>query len=145
MKPIFVLNGPLLNLLGDREPEMYGTKTLDDVEAMLDRRATELGREIEFRQTNSEEELVGWVKEAGELGSGLVLNPAIFTHYSTALKDEVESSGLPVIEVHISNIFSRESWRTRSLISPVVRGVIVGLGVRGYVLALEALVRILEE
>lgn len=136
---IFVINGPNLNLLGEREPEIYGTATLSDVEKMCRERAEELGAEIDFRQTNDEGELIGWLQEAKQNADAVVLNPAAFTHYSLAVRDAISATGVPVIEVHISNIYAREEWRAKSVVSPVARGVIAGLGVKGYLLAIEAL------
>ncbi|MCA1839556.1 MAG: type II 3-dehydroquinate dehydratase [Actinomycetota bacterium] len=136
---VFVLNGPSLNLLGTREPEVYGHATLADVEAMVRARAEQLGMQIEFRQSNIEGEIISWLHEARDKADAVVLNPAAFTHYSIAIRDAVVACGLPVIEVHISNVFAREPFRAHSVVSPVARGVIVGLGVEGYVRAIEAL------
>lgn len=136
---IYILNGPNLNLLGEREPEVYGTATLQEVEKMCRERAVELGVSIEFRQTNSEAELVGWLQEARAVAEGVILNPAAFTHYSYAVRDAVSAARVPVIEVHISNIYGREEWRAKSVVSGVAKGVISGLGVHGYLLALDAL------
>ena len=141
---IFVLNGPNLNLLGARQPDLYGNATLEDVQKMCRSRAEELGAEIEFRQTNSEGELIDWLQEAGSSAQGVVLNPAAFSHYSVGVRDAVAASELPVVEVHISNIYAREAFRQKSVVSPVARGVIAGLGVDGYALAIEALVGILN-
>lgn len=138
-KPIYVLNGPTLNMLGTREPEIYGTQTLADVEAMTAARATSLGHSIDFRQSNSEGQLVDWVLEAREQACGIILNGAAYTHTSVALMDAISASELPVVEVHISNIFKREEFRHHSFVSPVSLGVICGLGPIGYVLAVEAL------
>ena len=141
---VFVLNGPNLNLLGEREPEVYGTTTLADIEKMVKRRAEDLRTEVEFRQTNHEGVLVDWLQESRGHADGVVLNPAALSHYSLAVKDAVVACGLPVVEVHLSNIFGREPWRAKSVISGVAAGVIVGLGPLGYVRALEAVVAILE-
>lgn len=138
---ILVLNGPNLNLLGERELEIYGTTTLAEVEKMCQQKAEELGAEIDFRQTNHEGELIDWLQGAKEDAQGVVLNSAAFTHHSLAVRDAVSACGLPVIEVHISNIYAREAWRATSVISEVSVGVIAGLGVRGYLLAIEALVK----
>lgn len=138
-KPIYVLNGPTLNMLGTREPEIYGTQTLADVETMTAERATALGHSIDFRQSNSEGQLVDWVLEAREQACGIILNGAAYTHTSVALMDAISASELPVVEVHISNIFKREDFRHHSFVSPVSLGVICGLGPIGYVLAVEAL------
>lgn len=136
---ICIFNGPNLDLLGVREPEVYGTTTLAEVEEMCRKKAAELGIEVEFRQTNHEGRLIDWLHEARESASGVVINPAAFTHYSYALREAVSAIGLPVIELHISNIYAREEWRAHSVISGVASGVVAGLGVKGYEVALEAL------
>ncbi|MBW3589083.1 MAG: type II 3-dehydroquinate dehydratase [Actinobacteria bacterium] len=141
---VFVLNGPNLNLLGEREPEVYGTTTLGDIEKLVKSRAEDLKAEVDFRQTNHEGVLVDWLQEARGQADGVVLNPAALSHYSLAVRDAVVACGLPVVEVHLSNIFGREPWRAKSVVSGVADGVIVGLGPLGYVRALEALVAILE-
>ncbi len=143
-KPIYVLNGPTLNMLGTREPEIYGSQTLADVEAMTAERAKTLGHVIDFRQSNSEGELVDWILEAREKASGIILNGAAYTHTSVALMDGISAAEVPVVEVHISNIFKREEFRHHSFVSPVSLGVICGLGPIGYVLAVEALAAHLE-
>ncbi|PLX36710.1 MAG: type II 3-dehydroquinate dehydratase [Hyphomicrobiales bacterium] len=143
-KPVFVLNGPNLNRLGTREPDVYGATTLADIEAMCHEAAGALGLSVTFRQSNHEGELVDWVQEAGDSAQGLVINPGAYTHTSVALHDAIRSAGLPVIEVHISNIFAREAFRHHSYISPVARGVICGLGPNGYPLALRALADLLS-
>ena len=140
----YVFNGPNLNLLGLREPEIYGTATLADVESSCADVATELGWNLDFRQTNREGELVDWIQEAGAAqvagdAVGVVLNAAGYTHTSIALHDAVIGSDARVIEVHISNVYSREAFRQHSYVSPVAAGVIVGFGVLGYSLALRAL------
>jgi 3-dehydroquinate dehydratase II len=137
---IFVLNGPNLNLLGRRELDIYGTTTLADVEKMCRERAETLGAEVDFRQTNHEGELVDWLQEARTGADGVILNGAALTHYSQALRDGITACEVPVVEVHITNIFAREPFRANSVISPVAVGIISGLGVQGYVLAVEALV-----
>ncbi len=142
---IFVLNGPNLNLLGQREPDIYGLATLEDVQTICEGRAAELGLEIEFRQSNDEGQLVDWLQEARTAASGVVLNPAALGHYSLALRDAIAACDVPVIEVHISNIHAREEFRAKSVISAVVVGVISGLGIWGYVGAIEALARILRD
>lgn len=144
MRKVLILNGPNLNLLGEREPEIYGTSTLAEVERMCRERGAELGLEVDFRQTNDEGELIGWLQESRGSVSGIVLNPAAYTHYSLAIREAVAAAEAPVVEVHISNIYAREPWRARSLVSGVARGVIAGLGVRGYLLALEALNEIVD-
>jgi 3-dehydroquinate dehydratase II len=140
----YVLNGPNLNLLGLREPEIYGTATLADVESSCWDVASELGWNLDFRQTNREGELVEWIQEAGAAQAagdavGVVLNAAGYTHTSIALQDAIIGSGTLVIEVHISNVYRREEFRHHSYVSPVAAGVIVGFGMLGYSLALRAL------
>jgi len=140
---IYVLNGPNLNLLGTREPEIYGHETLDDIAAMLDDRARELGLTIDLRQSNHEGHLVDWLHEARAEGAvAVILNAGALTHTSVALYDAIKAINLPVIEVHLSNPHAREAFRHHSFISPVARGVICGLGARGYLLALEAAARL---
>ncbi len=138
-KPIYVLNGPTLNMLGSREPHIYGSQTLADVKAMTADRASAFGHTIDFRQTNSEGQLVDWILEAREKACGIILNGAAYTHTSVALMDAISASELPVVEVHISNIFKREPFRHHSYVSTVSLGVICGLGPIGYALAVEAL------
>jgi 3-dehydroquinate dehydratase-2 len=142
---IFVLNGPNLNLLGQREPDIYGLATLEDVRTLCVRRAGELGMEIDFRQTNLEGQLVDWIQEARTGAAGIVLNPAAFGHYSIALRDAIAACDVPVVEVHISNIYAREEFRAKSVISAVCEGVISGLGIWGYAGAVEALAGILKQ
>ncbi|MFN3448698.1 MAG: type II 3-dehydroquinate dehydratase [Roseococcus sp.] len=139
MNLIAVLNGPNLNMLGTREPEKYGTATLDDVEALCAETAEELGLAIDFRQTNSEGELVTWIQECAGRAAGIVINPAGYTTSSVAVLDALLAVGLPVIEVHITNIHRREEFRQHSLVSKAATGVICGLGVAGYALALQAM------
>ena len=140
---VFILNGPNLNMLGKSEPALYGTGTLADIEAMCAARAKELGLSIDFRQDNREGVLVDWLQEAGEKAAGIVLNAGAYTHTSIAIHDAIRGTGLPVIEVHLSNIFARETFRHHSFVSPVAKGMICGLGPQGYVLALEALATII--
>mgnify|MGYP000202076241 CR=1 FL=1 len=140
---IYVLNGPNLNLLGTREPEVYGHETLDDIAAMLDDRAQQLGLSIDLRQSNHEGHLVDWLHEARAEGAkAVILNAGALTHTSIALYDAIKAIALPVIEVHISNPHAREPFRHHSYVSPVARGVICGLGTQGYLLALEASARL---
>lgn len=141
-KPVFVLNGPNLNLLGTREPEIYGRDTLDDVRKRAEARAAQLGLTISFRQSNHEGELIGWIQEARASASGIILNAGAFTHTSVGILDALSASELPVIEVHLSNIFRRESFRHHSYVSLAAKGVICGLGVQGYELALDAMAKL---
>jgi 3-dehydroquinate dehydratase II len=141
----FVLNGPNLNLLGTRQPEVYGTTSLDEVEEMCRKKGADVGAEIEFRQTNAEGTLIDWLHEARQSADGVVLNPAAFTHYSLALREAVTAIDLPVVEVHISNIYAREPWRAKSVVSASARAVIAGAGVKGYELAIEALAGLINK
>ncbi|HQT64240.1 MAG: type II 3-dehydroquinate dehydratase [Acidocella sp. 20-57-95] len=142
---ITILNGPNLNLLGTREPETYGSATLDDLETLCAETAEGLGLAIDFRQTNMEGELISWVHEARTRSAGIIINPAGYSHTSVALMDALLAVDIPVIEVHISNIHKRESFRHHSYVSHAAQGVICGLGFAGYRLALIALSDILEE
>jgi 3-dehydroquinate dehydratase-2 len=142
---IAVLNGPNLNLLGLRQPHLYGAATLDDVEQLCAEAADGLGLAIDFRQTNGEGELVSWVQECRGRAAGIVINPAAYTHTSIALLDALLAAELPVIEVHLTNIHAREDFRRHSYVSRAARGVICGLGVRGYALALTAMADLLLE
>lgn len=141
---VLVLNGPNLNMLGLREPAIYGTEDLAGIEARCRACAGALGLRIEFRQTNHEGGLVDWVQQARGQASGLVINAGALTHTSIALMDAVLASELPVVEVHLSNIFRREPFRQHSYISQVARGVICGFGGHGYELALAAMARLLK-
>ena len=141
MKILF-LNGPNLNLLGTREPEIYGRTTLADIEAKVRERAAKLGAEIAFRQTNLEGELVAWIQEAKGKFEVIVLNAAAYTHTSVALRDAISAVGIPTIEIHLSNVHAREEFRHKSLIAPVCRGQICGFGANSYVLAVEAAVTV---
>jgi 3-dehydroquinate dehydratase-2 len=134
---VFVLNGPNLNLLGKREPDIYGHETLADVEADCRRVGRELGLEIEFRQSNAESQLIDWIHEARERGAGIVINPAAFTHTSVALMDALKTCSCPIFEVHISNVHQREPFRHHSYVSLVATGVMAGFGTQGYRLALD--------
>jgi 3-dehydroquinate dehydratase-2 len=142
---IAVLNGPNMNMLGLRQPEIYGSATLDDVEQLCAEAAEELGLAIDFRQTNGEGELISWVHECRGRAAGIVINPAGYTNTSIALMDALIAADLPVIEVHISNIHRRESFRHVSYVSKAATGVICGLGIGGYALALRAMADLLEE
>jgi 3-dehydroquinate dehydratase-2 len=142
-KPIFVLNGPNLNLLGVREPSVYGTDTLDDIRRRTETCAKALGLAVDFRQTNIEGELVGWIQEARDKADGIILNAAAYTHTSVAIMDALAAAERPVIELHLSNIFRRERFRHRSYVAPVAKGVICGFGPKGYELAVEAMADVL--
>lgn len=144
-KTIFVLNGPNLNLLGKREPEIYGTETLDDVRGRTEARAREFGLEVDFRQSNHEGQLVDWIQEARETAGAIIVNAAGLTHTSVALLDALQAAELPVVEVHLSNIFRRDPFRQHSYISLGANGVICGLGAKGYELAVEAVAEIIKK
>ena len=144
MKILF-LNGPNLNLLGQRQPEVYGRTTLADIEALVRERAAKLGATIDFRQTNSEGELVAWIQEAKIKSDVIVLNAAAYTHTSVALRDAISAVGVPTIEIHLSNIHAREEFRHKSLIAPVCCGQICGFGANSYVLAVEAAVTVKKQ
>jgi 3-dehydroquinate dehydratase-2 len=139
-KKILVLNGPNLNLLGKRQPEIYGRLTLDQINQKIQRLAAELAVEVEIRQSNSEGELVGWIQEAPKQFAAIVINPAAYTHSSIALRDAITAAGIPTVEVHLSNIYKREEFRRQSYVAPVAVGQITGFGVQSYLLALRAAV-----
>ena len=142
---VYILNGPNLNLLGRREPEVYGRATLVDVQKLCRETAKHHRFEVEFRQTNHEGEIVDWIHEAAAQGAaGIIINPGAYTHTSIALRDAVAAVDLPVIEVHISNIFSRESFRRRSHIAPVAKASLCGFGVHGYALAIDGLAKLAQ-
>jgi len=141
---ILVLNGPNLNLLGVREPATYGRDTLADIEEACLERATVLGLRLDFRQSNHEGQLVEWIQEARENADGIIINAGGYSHSSVAILDALKAVELPVIEVHLSNIYRREEFRHNSLVSQGARGVICGLGAHGYLLALDAIARIVE-
>lgn len=145
MPTVFVLNGPNLNLLGVRDPAVYGRDTLADIEARCLVRAAALDLQIDFRQTNHEGQLVDWIQEARESADAIVLNAGALTHTSVAVLDALSAAGLPVIEVHLSNIFRRERFRHRSYVSLAATGVICGLGAQGYELALEAVADLIDD
>ncbi len=137
MKVLF-LNGPNLNLLGLREPEVYGNASLQDIEQQVKAKAAQLKVAVDFRQSNHEGELVTWIQEARNQADVIIINAAAYTHTSIALRDAIAGVGLPTIEIHLSNVHAREEFRHRSMIAPVCRGVIAGFGVQSYLLALEA-------
>jgi 3-dehydroquinate dehydratase II len=142
---ILILNGPNLNLLGVREPATYGRETLADIEEACLERASTLGLAIEFRQSNHEGQLVDWIQEGRETAEGIILNAGAYTHTSVAILDALTASELPVIEVHLSNVYRRETFRHHSYVSQAARGVIAGFGGFGYELALEAIARLVQE
>ncbi|MGQ0664882.1 MAG: type II 3-dehydroquinate dehydratase [Pseudomonadota bacterium] len=139
---ILVINGPNLNMLGVRQPEIYGRETLGDIEAACGERANRLGLDIDFRQSNREGELVEWIHEARGTADGIVLNAGAYSHTSIAILDALLICDLPVIEVHLSNIYAREEFRRHSHVSAAAKGVICGFGGHGYLLALEAMARL---
>lgn len=143
-KPIFVINGPNLNLLGTREPEIYGAQTLADIETLCTEAAEALGHEITFVQSNIEGELVDFIQQAGREGAGIAINPAAYTHTSVALHDALKAVALPSIEIHLSQPAKRESFRRRSYVAEAVHGTISGFGADSYVLGLQALSNLLE-
>lgn len=144
VKRVLVLNGPNLNMLGIREPEIYGHTTLKDIEALCAATGQELGLEIDFRQSNFEGELVTWLQEARTTADAILINPAAYSHTSVAIHDALKASGLPVAEVHLSNIHQREAFRHHSYVSAVAFGVICGFGASGYKLALHAVAEKLQ-
>jgi 3-dehydroquinate dehydratase-2 len=146
MSTVLVLNGPNLNLLGTREPQVYGAQTLADVEARCRSAATANGWTVDFRQSNHEGQLIDWIHEAGRnhaggTVAGVVFNAGAYTHTSVALHDAIKAVGVPVIEVHISNVHAREPFRHHSYLSPAAAGIVVGFGIDGYALAIEGLAR----
>ncbi|HBH38211.1 MAG TPA: type II 3-dehydroquinate dehydratase [Curvibacter sp.] len=150
MKTVLVLNGPNLNLLGTREPQVYGSQTLADVQALCERAAEVHNLRLDFRQSNHEGELVDWVHEAGRAQAagtlaGVILNAGAYTHTSIALHDAIKGAGVTLIELHISNVHAREAFRHRSYISPVAQAVMAGFGVNGYALAIAGLAQLAEQ
>ncbi len=145
MIAVHVLNGPNLNLLGRREPQIYGSTTLPDIERLVSEKAETLGAALTFRQSNHEGQLVDWIQEAGAKGAGIVINAGAYTHTSIALRDAIAGSGAPTVEIHLSNVHAREGFRHRSLIAPVCVGVICGFGSTSYLLGLDAVYRIVAE
>jgi 3-dehydroquinate dehydratase-2 len=142
---VYFLNGPNLNLLGKRQPQIYGYETLVDVEALCRRVADELKLELHFHQSNREYEIIDWIHEAREIAGGLAINPAAFTHTSVAILDALNTCEFPIIEVHISNVHKREAFRHHSYVSLAASGVIAGFGTQGYELALRRLARLIDE
>ncbi|HEX4368843.1 MAG TPA: type II 3-dehydroquinate dehydratase [Rhodopila sp.] len=142
---VYVLNGPNLNLLGKRQPHIYGHETLADVERDCRALAAELGLELRFHQSNREYEIIDWIHEARETAGGIVINPAAFTHTSVAVLDALNTFDAPVIEIHISNVHKREEFRHRSFVSLRADGVIAGCGTQGYLLALRRVGRLIDE
>ena len=142
-KKILLLNGPNLNLLGKRQPEIYGTATLAEIEQKVRALAQELGVEVDFRQSNSEGELVTWIQQAAGKFGAILINPAAYTHTSLAMRDAISAVGIPVIEIHLSNIHKREPFRHHSFIAEVAVGQIVGFGLQSYLLGLKAAVEYL--
>jgi 3-dehydroquinate dehydratase II len=144
-KPVFILNGPNLNLLGKREPDIYGHETLEDVETDCRRLAGNLGLEVRFHQSNREYELIDWIHEAREAASAIIINPAAFTHTSVAILDALKMCDFPIIEVHISNVHQREAFRHHSYVSAAATAVMAGCGTHGYQLALRHVGRLIGE
>src|SRR5271167_2171660 len=142
---VYVLNGPNLNLLGKRQPHIYGHETLADVEAECRRTAADLALEIVFHQSNREYEIIDWIHEARERAGGIVINPAAFTHTSVAILDALNAFDAPVIEVHISNVHKREEFRHHSFVSSRADGVIAGFGTQGYALALRRIAYLIDQ
>jgi len=143
-KPIYILNGPNLNLLGKREPGIYGAGSLDDIQQDCETLADELGTGLDFRQSNHEGELVDWIQQASDEASGVILNAGAYTHTSIALHDAIRACSCPVVELHLSNIHAREKFRHKSFISSVASGVILGFGADGYLLAIRAMMNLHE-
>lgn len=139
---VLFLNGPNLNLLGTREPEIYGRLTLADIEAVVRAEAQRLGVKVDFRQSNVEGELVTWIQEAKGVFDVIVINAAAYTHTSVAIRDALSATGIPAIEIHLSNVHAREEFRQHSLIAPVCKGVIAGFGANSYILGLSASVSV---
>jgi len=142
---LLLINGPNLNTLGKRQPQIYGSLTLDDIEGRISQRAKELGVEINCFQANDECGIVDFLQKEADSAQGVIMNPGALTHYGLSLRDALEGTGLPIIEVHISNIYSREEFRRHSVIAEIAMGQISGLGWRGYIAALETLVEVLKE
>ena len=145
MIKILIVHGPNLNLLGERETEWYGTVTLDKINELIIKKAKEVGCQVQIKQTNHEGKIIDFIQEARGWAQGIIINPGGYTHTSVAIRDAISATRLPVIEVHLSNIYQRENFRHRSLIAPVCVGQISGLGEQGYILALEAMINILKK
>ena len=143
-KPIYILNGPNLNLLGTREPEIYGRMTLADVKAMCKERAKSRGLKIFFEQSNNETQIIDWVHQAIDAADGIIINPAAFTHTSVAILDALKNVPAPIIELHISNTHQREPFRHHSYVTQAATGLILGFGINGYVMAVDAMANMLE-
>ncbi len=142
---ILILHGPNLNLLGEREPDIYGNMTLEEIDRALKKEGEEMGFTVQCFQSNHEGELIDRIQEAAKTCVGIMINPAALSHYSYALRDALSAAGLPLVEVHLSNVFARESFRQHSVITPVAEGMICGLGPESYLLGLKALVKILKK
>ena len=142
---ILIINGPNLNRLGQREPQVYGNKTLSDIGSLLEKEAKSLGTELGFFQSNSEGTLVDFIQKESPQAGGIIINPGALTHYGLSLRDALADAQLPIIEVHLSNIYSREEFRHHSVVAPIATGQISGLGWRGYVAGLRAMVELLKE
>jgi len=143
-KPIYIINGPNLNLLGTREPEVYGSQTLDDIKAICEADASGLDYDIVFKQSNIEGELIDFIQEAGRDGAGIIINPAAYTHTSVALHDALKAVSIPSVEIHLSQPAKRESFRRRSYVAEAVHGTISGFGANSYRLGVQALINLLE-
>ena len=143
-KCILILNGPNLNMLGSREPELYGDQTLGDIEIICDDQASKLGLSIDFRNSNSEGELVDWIQQAKDNHVAIILNAGAYTHTSIAILDALRTTNLPIVEVHLSNIFQREEYRHVSFVSQAADGVICGFGSQGYKLAIDATAKLIS-
>lgn len=143
-RKITIINGPNLNMLGERDPAVYGTHSLDDIEKACHETANQYGFEVEFFQSNHEGELVDFIQNSREESDGVIINPAAYTHTSVAIRDALEILSCPIVELHLSNIYKREDFRHKSYVSGIADGIISGFGAYGYVLAIEAMVNILD-
>lgn len=141
---VYILNGPNLNLLGKRQPEVYGRETLADVAAACRAQAEALGLEVRFHQSNAEHQIVEWIQEAQQVAGGLIINPAAYTHTSIAILDALLTCEFPILEVHISNVYRREPFRHHSYVSKAAAGVLAGFGTQGYMLALQRMARLID-